>query len=332
MKTPTIIPTRVEVSHRTIVFTVVFLLFLWFLYSIRAVLLAILIASILMFALNPLVTFLEKRRLPRPVAILLLFIIIVIGLSGVIAAIIPPLVDQTKSLIDQFPAIVQSLGGLKIDQRVLSDQLGPIPKNIARIIIGAFSNIIAVFTLLVVTFYLLSERANLHRYLIFLFGNDGTEEKAEEFVNKLEHGIGSWVRGQLTLMALIGLFTYVGLRILGVNYALPLSILAGILEIIPNIGPTVSMIPAVLVALAASPITALATVALFFLVQQFENNIIVPKVMQKAVGVKPLVTIIALMIGVKLAGVLGAILAVPGYLILRIIVEEIYTSDRFRKT
>ncbi|OGY18810.1 MAG: hypothetical protein A3F04_00720 [Candidatus Chisholmbacteria bacterium RIFCSPHIGHO2_12_FULL_49_9] len=332
MKTPTIIPTRVEVSHRTIVFTVVFLLFLWFLYSIRAVLLAILIASILMFALNPLVTFLEKRRLPRPVAILLLFIIIVIGLSGVIAAIIPPLVDQTKSLIDQFPAIVQSLGGLKIDQRVLSDQLGPIPKNIARIIIGAFSNIIAVFTLLVVTFYLLSERANLHRYLIFLFGNDGTEEKAEEFVNKLEHGIGSWVRGQLTLMALIGLFTYVGLRILGVNYALPLSILAGILEIIPNIGPTVSMIPAVLVALAASPITALATVALFFLVQQFENNIIVPKVMQKAVGVKPLVTIIALMTGVKLAGVLGAILAVPGYLILRIIVEEIYTSDRFRKT
>src|SRR3989344_4304673 len=332
MKTPTIIPTRVEVSHRTIVFTVVFLLFLWFLYSIRAVLLAILIASILMFALNPLVTFLEKRRLPRPVAILLLFIIIVIGLSGVIAAIIPPLVDQTKSLIDQFPAIVQSLGGLKIDQRVLSDQLGHIPKNIARIIIGAFSNIIAVFTLLVVTFYLLSERANLHRYLIFLFGNDGTEEKAEEFVNKLEHGIGSWVRGQLTLMALIGLFTYVGLRILGVNYALPLSILAGILEIIPNIGPTVSMIPAVLVALAASPITALATVALFFLVQQFENNIIVPKVMQKAVGVKPLVTIIALMTGVKLAGVLGAILAVPGYLILRIIVEEIYTSDRFRKT
>ena len=332
MKTPTIIPTRVEVSHRTIVFAVVFLLFLWFLYSIRAVLLAVLIASILMFALNPLVTFLEKRRLPRPVAILLLFIIILISLSGVIAAIIPPLVDQTKSLIDQFPAIVQSLGGLKIDQRVLSDQLGPIPKNIARIIIGAFSNIIAVFTLLVVTFYLLSERANLHRYLIFLFGNDGTEEKAEEFVNKLEHGIGSWVRGQLTLMALIGLFTYVGLRILGVNYALPLSILAGILEIIPNIGPTVSMIPAVLVALAASPITALATVALFFLVQQFENNIIVPKVMQKAVGVKPLVTIIALMTGVKLAGVLGAILAVPGYLILRIIVEEIYTSDRFRKT
>ena len=329
IKTP---PTRVEISHRTIVFTVIFLLFLWFLYSIRSVLLAILIASILMFALNPLVSRLEKKRLPRPVAILLIFIILLLGVSGIVAAIVPPLVDQTKSLIDQSPAIIESLGGLKIDQRVLSDQLGPLPKNIARIIIGTFSNLIAVFTLLVVAFYLLSERANLHRYLVFLFGSDRTEEKAEAFVNKLEHEIGSWVRGQLTLMVIIGLLTYVGLRTLGVSYALPLSIFAGLLEIIPNIGPTVSMIPAVVVALTVSPMTALATVALFFLVQQFENNIIVPKIMQRVVGVKPLVTIIALMTGAKLAGILGAILAVPGYLILRTIAEEIYNTDRFRKT
>ncbi len=326
------IPARVEISHRTIIYTLFLLLSLWFLYTIRAVLVAVLIASILMFALNPLVTILERKKLPRSLAILVLFIGIFLVLSGVIAAITPPLVDQTKSLIDQLPTIIQNLGGLKIDQRVLSDQLGSLPKNIARIIIGTFSNLVAMFTLFILTYYFLSERANLHRYLVFLFGSDKTERKAEEFVDKLEHEIGGWVRGQLTLMVIIGLMTYVGLLILGVSYALPLAILAGILEIIPNIGPTISMIPAVLVALAASPVTALATVALFFLVQQFENNIIVPKVMQRAVGVKPLVTIISLMIGVKVAGILGAILAVPGYLILRIIVEEVLTSDRFQRT
>jgi len=285
-----------------------------------------------MFALNPLVVSLERKRIPRSIAILILFIIMLLAISGIIAAIVPPLVDQSKSLIDQLPIIIERFGGLQIDQRVVIDQLGSIPKNIARIIIGTFSNLIAVFTLLVVTYYLLSERANLHRYLVFLFGSDKTEEKAEEFVNRLEHEIGGWVRGQFALMVIIGLMSYVGLRILGVSYALPLSILAGILEIIPNIGPTVSTIPAVLVALTTSPITALATVALFFLIQQFENNLIVPKVMQKTTGVKPLVTIIALMIGAKLAGILGAILAIPGYLILRTIVQEIYDSDRFRKT
>lgn len=323
--------TRIEISYRTIVFTVIFILFLWFLYIIRSVIIALFVSLILMSALNPLVVRLEKKKIPRPLAILLLFAMILVVFSAVVASVMPPLLEQTRSLIDQTPSILERLGGLAINQQVISDQLGSVPSNIYRFLISTFSNLVALFTLFVLSYYFLSERGNLHRYLAVFFSNNKTEDKAEEFINKIEHHIGGWVRGQLALMVIIGVMTYIGLQILGVNYALPLAILAGLLEIIPNIGPTLSMIPAALIGATNSLVTMLATIALYFLIQQFENNIIVPKVMQKAVGVKPLVTIICLMVGLKLAGVLGIILAVPGYLILRLVVEEIYTSKRFRK-
>lgn len=284
-----------------------------------------------MSALNPAVTFLEKKRIPRGVASSLLLLLILFAISGILASIIPALIEQTRSLATQIPDIIDRLGIPSIDQRVISDQLGSLPGNIARIVIATFSNLIAVFTLLVVTFYLLSERAHLHRYFTIFFGDNKMEEKAEQFVNKLEHRIGGWIRGQLALMFIIGILSYIGLNLLNVNYAFPLAIIAGILEIIPSIGPTVSMIPAVLIASATSPVTAIATIALYFLIQQFENSIIVPKVMQKAVGVKPLITIISLMIGFKIAGVLGAILAIPTYLAIRLVIEEIYDSKRFKK-
>ena len=136
--------------------------------------------------------------------------------------------------------------------------------------------------------------------------------------------MGSWVRGELTLMLAVGIFTYIGLSILGVEIALPLAILAGILEIVPNIGPIISAVPAVLVALTIHPLTALATASLYFLVQLAENNFLVPKIMQKAVGVNPLISILGLMIGFRLAGPAGAILALPSIIVIHTIGLEYF--------
>src|SRR5690606_25972552 len=111
--------------------------------------------------------------------------------------------------------------------------------------------------------------------------------------------------------------TYVGLMLLGVPYAVPLAIIAGLLEIIPNIGPTISAIPAILVPLLVmhDPVTALFVAALYIIIQQVENNVLVPKIMQSAVGIHPLITILLIIIGLKLSGVAGAILAVPLFLV-----------------
>lgn len=324
---------KVEISHRTIIFTVFFILLLWALFQIRQIILALFVSLILMSALNPTVDRLERLRIPRALAILLIYLVI-FGLIGIIlAGVIPPLVDQTSTLISRLPSYLEQLGLPAIDQSIIASQisqLGSIPANLLRLTVAIFSNLVAIFVLAVITFYLLLERKNLDRYLFILFGKKD-EGVAEKFVDKIEERLGGWVRAQVALMIFIGAFSYLGLRLLGIDFALPLALLAGILEIIPNIGPIISAIPAVLAGLTISPLLALAVAALYFLIQQFENTIIVPKVMEKVVGVKPLITILALAIGFKLAGIVGAVLAVPVVLVSQVVASEIFASKHFQQ-
>jgi len=134
--------------------------------------------------------------------------------------------------------------------------------------------------------------------------------------------LGAWVRGQLTLALIIGLATFIGLSFLRLPYVLPLSIIAGILEIVPMIGPIISAIPAIIIAFTISPVLALATTAFYFLVQQAEAHLVVPFVMKRAVGLPPLVTIVALMVGAKLAGITGGLLAVPIVVVIQTVVAQ----------
>lgn len=321
---------KIEISHRTIVFTVFFLLGLLFLYQIRQIILALFVSLILMSAFNPSVNRLERWRFPRWLGILIIYFGVLGLLILALASVIPALIDQTGSFAEKIPLLFRQFTFLGLDPNILASQitrLGTIPANIFKLTVSLFSNIISIFALFVITFYLLLERRNLDRYLQVLFG-EGGEKKAKEFVDKVENRLGSWVRGEVTLMVIIGIMTYLGLRFLGVEFALPLAILAGFLEIVPNIGPTISAVPAVLAGLAISPMMALAVAALYFLVQQAENTLIVPKVMQKTVGVNPLVTILSLAVGFKLAGPVGAILAVPVVLLIEVIISEWYNQSR----
>ena len=157
----------------------------------------------------------------------------------------------------------------------------------------------------------------MHKHLTDFLGNSQLEKKADQFIDQLEESLGGWVRAELILMVIVGVMTYIGLVLLRVPFALPLAMIAGILEIIPNIGPTLSAIPAIIVAITIQPLMAVGVLALYVMVQVMENNFIVPQVMSKAIGVNPLVTIVALLIGFELAGVTGAVLAVPSVLIIK---------------
>jgi len=280
------------------------------------------IALIFMSALSPLVDRLEKYRIPRGLSTVVLYILIWAFISFSVASLVPPLVEQSARFLNRLPQDVERLTQGRFDLSLLQPQLSALPQNLFKIIVGAFNNVVGLFTLTVIVYYLILERKNLHKYLLFLFGNNGREERAEAFINQLEKKLGGWVRGQLLLMLFVGILSYVGLLFLGIDYAMPLAFLAGILEIVPNIGPTLSAVPAILVALGSSPILALAVGALYFAIQQIENNFLVPKVMSKAVGLSPLVVIIALLVGLKLAGIAGAILAIPTVLLLEIIASD----------
>lgn len=317
---------KIEISHRTIIFTVSFLIFLWFLYQVRQVILLFYISVIFMSALNPLVDKLEKFKIPRTISIIFFYLLILGIVFGSIAMLIPTMVNQTVLLLRGLPAYLDRIGFLQnIDLNNYGDELIKIPGNVFKIVSSTFSNIIALFAVFIMTFYLLIERKNLKKHLHVLFV-DHQEEKAERFIKKLETQLGGWVRGEIILMIIIGVFSYIGLRLLDLDFALPLALIAGILEIIPNFGPTISAIPAIIIGFASSPILGLAVAALYFLIQQLENNIIVPKVMQRVVGLNPIITLMALLMGAKLGGVFGAVLSLPILLTLRVILQESFTS------
>ena len=128
---------------------------------------------------------------------------------------------------------------------------------------------------------------------------------------RVQRKLGRWLQGQIVLGLIVGILVYLGLSILGVPYALFLAILAGILELIPIAGPLIALVPAAALAFVHSPLLGLLTVFLYGAIQQVENHILVPKVIQRVVGLNPVIVILALLVGGNLAGVVGIILAVP---------------------
>ncbi len=312
---------KVEISHRTIIFTVLFLLALWVLFQIKDILFLIFIAFILMTALRPLVDWLGWARIPRALAILLIYAV-VFGFFGVsFAGTIPTLVVQSTKFVQELPTFLEKvLPYWNIDARSLSQQIAPISENILKLTVGIFSNLVTTLTVLVFTFYFLLERKKFEQVLTGTMGQEAGE-RVMGALAEIESRLGAWVNGQFLLMMLIGVSVYLGLSVLRVEFALPLAIIAGVLEIVPMIGPIVSAVPAVLVALTVSPFLALSVVALYFIVQQVENNIFVPLVLKKSVGLSPVITIFSLMVGGRLAGVVGAILAVPVVLVLQVVLR-----------
>ena len=148
-----------------------------------------------------------------------------------------------------------------------------------------------------------------------------------ELINKIQKKISSWLKGQIVLSLLIGFFVFISMMTLGVKYALVLALLAFLGEFIPYLGPVLAALPAILVAFIDSPLKALFVFIIFVIIQQVENHILVPKIMQKAVGLNPLISILALLIGARLGGVMGVILAIPITTAIIVIISEIFTKD-----
>jgi predicted PurR-regulated permease PerM len=323
-------PRKIEISHRTIVFTVLFLIFLWFLLFIKDIIFVLFISLLLMTILNPIVVKLTKWRIPRALSIFFVYLAIMGVLSLAVAVIVPPLVEQTTNFVNNVPfylsnpAVSQYINNQSVEQ--LFTQLGSVPGQLLKVGVSVFSNVLAVMSVLIFTFYMLLYREKLDDQIGLLFGN---EKKAVfgRVLDNLEKRLGGWARGQFILMVIIGTCIYLGLTVLGIPYALPLGVLAGLLEIVPSIGPIVATIPAMLIGLTISPVIALAVAAMAFLVNQTENYYLIPKIMEKSVGVNPIVTLISLEVGFKLMGVVGAVLAVPLVLTLQIVFKE-YLQNR----
>jgi len=318
---------QVGVSYRTVVYTILTLLSLWILFVVRDVIFLLMAAFVVMAGLRPFVDRIEKFKIPRSIAIVLTYVILASVIALIATLIIPPLVWQFQKMLEQLQEyILPLLPFLESSTGNLTDQIPKLSQNVLKITTGVFSTVIGFFTFGIITFYMLVERRHFKTFLDNLIGRK-VERKISVIIVAIERKLGAWVIGQLALAVIVGVITYIGLTLLGVEFALSLSIIAGIFEIVPIIGPIISAIPAVLVALTMSPMMALLVAGLFFVVQQLENNIFVPIVMRRAVGIPPIVTILALTIGGKLAGVAGIMLAVPLVVAMQVIFQSLVIEN-----
>ncbi len=320
---------RIDISHKTIFFTTAFLGLLWALYQIRDVIILLFVAIIFMSALYPVVESLVKLKIPKALAIAITYIVIIGVIGGLLSVVITPLVEQTVNLSQTLPHNLQQLlPSGTFDRTILENQLNNLSTHVLTLTLTIFGNFIAMISVAVLTFYLLLERDRLDQ-LISQFFVAEKEERVKRITRQIEDKLGAWLRGQLALSLLIGVTVYIALFLLNVPYALPLSILAGLLEVVPMIGPIISAIPAVLVAYLTSPVLALMVTAAFFVIQQLENHVIVPQVMKKAVGLNPLIVILAVAIGGKLLGISGALLAVPIAVVIQILTGDVLKGQEF---
>jgi len=322
-------PKKIEISHKTIIFTFLFLILLWFLYYIRDLIGELFIALLLMAILNPIANRLSRYKIPRGVSVLVVYVLALGVVVTSLASIVPPLVEQTANFVNILPTYMENIGlstsiGEQVFEQTIS-QLGSVPVQLAKFTASLFSNVLGVITVLVFAFYLLIARDKLDDQLVFLFGEE-KKKKVGKTIDILERKLGGWARGELVLMASVGTLTYLGLVLLGIPHALPLGILAGLLEIIPYIGPILAAIPVIIIGLSISPWMGMATAIFVFLVQQLENYLLVPKIMQKSVGVNPIVTLIALSIGFRIAGVAGVIISVPLLITIQVIMKQYFSS------
>ena len=314
----------INISTSTIFRTLIILLGVVFLYAIRDILVIIFVALIIAAAVNEPVGWLQKRKIPRILGVIFVYLSFLSLLSLAIILIFPPLAEQIKQLAVNFPEIIEKVGlGVQewwgkfqvegIVQSFLSDISSGLSQTVSGFfsaITGIFGGIFSVVFVFIFSFYLATQEKGIKGFIFTLIPTEH-RHYISDLANRIQIKIGGWVRGQLLLMLIVGVLTYIGLSLLGVKYALVLALIAALFEIIPYLGPILAAVPAVILAFFQAPVLALMVVLLFTVINQLENYVIVPQVMKRTVGLSPIVIIVVMLIGAKLAGILGIILAVP---------------------
>ncbi len=335
--------TVISISTGTIFKVIVIALALGFLWFVKEIVVMLLLAVLLASLIEPAVNWLHRRKIPRALSVLGLYIIIFALLAVSLILIIPPFVEQITQLSTNFGdvstsisqwigkavAIGQQYGlaeGVQTSLQSLQGNINGLIGNVFSTISGIVGGVAALVIVMVLAFYIVIEE-DAWRRVFRRVAPDEYQPYLTQLFGKMQTKMGMWLRGQLLLMLVIGIASYIGLLILGMPYALVLALFAGLMEMVPYAGPTISAIPMVLIGFSDSPLKALMVLLLCIIIQQVENNILVPKIMQKVTGLNPIVSIVALLIGFKVGGVAGAALSIPIATLVSVFVYDVFKEQ-----
>ena len=323
-------------DHQTIhietgsIFKIIFIILaLVFLYLVRDVIVILFFAIIIASAVGPFANWLEEKKFPRLLGVLLLYLAFFGLVVFLLSLIVPFIAVELGQLTQALPDFIYGLSGAleKAQQTTSSryfDFFGEIQNTLDSfsqflvaysqsafgLIINIFGGILSFVAIIIISFYL-----SVMRRGIMGFISSVMPEKYESYViglwKRVEFKVGRWLQGQLLLALSVGLMVFVGLSLLNVKYALLLGIVAMVLEIVPIVGPVISAIPGLVLAFSQSPTLGIWVLVFYVAVQQIESHVLTPLILGKTLGLNPVVVILALLIGGKIAGIIGILIAVP---------------------
>lgn len=335
--------TRIEISPKTLITVIAILLGAWFLYAIRSVLVVVFISFILTSTMLIPIEQLIKRKVPKGLAIFVVYAAIIAFFIAFISVIAAPIAQETMRFINNLPDLLQKILGVfdsvgeklglmndsttvtmfekNLDTWVdtVSNNLGDIVKTgaegasgVYKFISNFFGGIVTISLVFVMSIYMSYDHDNALDALFRQIRDKPLRAKVRKLADDIERNLGRWLTGQTISAMILGTLTWAILTVLGVQYALPLGMLTGLLNPIPFVGATISAIPGILIALSSGSLLQIIGVPItYIVVQQLESQLITPRVMLNAIGLPPIITILAVLIGGEIGGISGVILAVP---------------------
>jgi predicted PurR-regulated permease PerM len=311
---------------------------LYLIYLVREVVGLVLIAAFFALAIAPAVNWLDDRKVPRWIAILLVYLSIAGGIFGVGLLLVTPIVNGVNNLSADLPGYIDDLNKnetfrkynekydivpkLKQQANQLPSKLGDAAGTLRDVTVGVFDRFVQLFSILVITFLLLMDGAKVLEFLYRQLPKE-REDRARAVASDISDAISGYVFGNFVISILAGAVTYVTLTILDVPFALPLAVLFGFFDLIPLIGATLGgILIGIVTAFVDFPTALIVWVAVLIGYQQVENNLIQPVVYGRTVQIHPLTVIVAVLIGAALLGVLGVLIAIPAAAAIQSVVRD----------
>jgi predicted PurR-regulated permease PerM len=340
---------------RMLLWTAMTLLVAGMLWAARPVLVPFVLGLVGAYLLSPLVAWLERHlparlrtwRMARPLSIVLSYLAFVLIIAGVIAFIVPIMAQQVGTFVERIPGYQARLGSLVQDglrwyqenipeawKQSLEANLTEIGQGVLarlrdgigamlRTVFSSFNFLVGLIIIPFWLFYVLQDESHVKQGLIQALHPE-LRPDVRSLATLIDDVLSAYVRGQLLLCLFVGALATVGLLIIGVPFAPVLGLIAGIFEILPNIGPYLGAIPAILIALATDPISAVWVALAFFAIQMIENLILVPRISGKSVQLHPALVMLVLVVGGQLAGIWGMLIAVPVAAVIRDVFLYLY--------
>jgi predicted PurR-regulated permease PerM len=340
----------IHITPATIVQAVLILTGAWLLYLLRDVVMIVLTAIVIASAIEPGVAALARRKVPRLLSVIGIYLVLLGTIAGLFAYFVPALVNEIASFMTSLPEYVRTFSSAGVLDPYLQlfgvDTIPAVSPNdiLAQVTsfiggngafssatstaVGVFSGVVSFVLIIVLSFYLAVIETGVEDFLRIIVP-DSHEAYVIGLWRRAQKKIGLWMQGQLLLGLIIGVLVYLGLTILDVRHALVLAVVAAMFELIPVFGPTLAAVPAVIIGFTDGGVTlGLLVIGLYVIFQQFENHLIYPLVVTKVVGVPPLLVILALIIGAKLAGFFGILLSVPAAATIQELVADMEARRR----